>query len=286
MKRIIEEKYNSIIHGDNVEVLKSFPDCCIDLTVTSPPYDDMRSYKGLIDSKSDFNGYSFDFEALAPELYRVTKDGGVLVWVVDHATVDGDETCNSFRQALFFRECGFKLHDTMIYEKNGISHPSSNRYHQVFEYMFVLSKGTPKSINIIKDRKNLWAGSTNWGKVNKHRGKNDEFVEQPKKITADYGARFNIWRFKTGGGFSAKDEIAFEHPAIFPEELARDHIKSWSNINDIVLDPFSGSGTTAKMAAMTGRKYIGVEINQEYVDLSQTRIIDYGHNTTNEFIKF
>ncbi|WP_149093412.1 DNA-methyltransferase [Paenibacillus terrae] len=226
----------------------------IDLTVTSPPYDNLRSY----------NGYSFDFEMVARELYRVTKQGGVVVWVVGDATVKGSETLTSFRQALFFKDIGFNVHDTMIYEKAGLAFPDSNRYYQMFEYMFILSKGAPKTFNAIKDRVNRSAGRIVNGKERNHAG---TFSEKSGvgNVTKPLGTRFNIWKIpnmKRGVG----------HPAPFPEQLAYDHIVSWSNPGDMVFDPFGGSGTTAKMCALSGRLYISVDISEEYCEIARKRV--------------
>jgi|SRR3990167_1447940 len=253
---------NKIIQGDALLKLRELPDESVDLTVTSPPYDNIRAYKG----------FSFDFEGIARELYRVTKEGGVVVWVVGDQTVDGSESGTSFRQALFFKEIGFRLHDTMIYEKNGTSFPDTNRYYQVFEYMFVFSKGKPKTANLLVDRKNKWPGS--WGKSSERQ--EDGILKQKKKIISnEMGIRFNIWRINGGFGFSSKDEIAYEHPAIFPEALAADHIRTWSNQGDLVLDPMCGSGTTCKMAKLLKRNYIGIEISPEYCKLAEQRIAQY-----------
>ena len=249
---------------DCVEGLKLLKDESIDLTVTSPPYDNLRKY----------NGYSFDFEPVAKELYRVTKLGGVVVWVVGDATINGSETGTSFRQALYFKECGFNLHDTMIYEKSGCSLPSPNRYLQHFEFMFVFSKGKPKTYNLICDRENRFE---RWGKTKKVREKDGSFTIRETKPFNKYGRRYNIWKYVTGGqGNTATDSIAHRHPAIFPEQLARDHIISWSNEGDIVLDPFSGSGTTHKMALLNNRRFIGFEISQEYIDIETQRLKDCG----------
>jgi site-specific DNA-methyltransferase (adenine-specific) len=244
-----------MIHNEDcLETMARLEPGSIDLTVTSPPYDNLRLY----------NGYSFDFEAVAKELYRITKDGGVVVWVVGDATVDGSETGTSFRQALFFKEIGFNLHDTMIYQKHNFSNPSSNRYHQIFEYMFVLSKGKPKTFNALKDRPNVEAGKIgSWGK-NTSRQVDGTMVERKRKVNTEFGMRYNIWRIKT--------EMKPLHPAPFPEELARDHVLSWSNPGDVVYDPFMGSGTTAKVAIETDRKYLGSEISSEYWEIAQKRI--------------
>ena len=247
--------------GDCLEVMKTLPSGSIDLTVTSPPYDNLRTY----------NGYTFDFENIAKELYRVTKDGGVVVWVVGDATINGSETGTSFRQALYFKDIGFNLHDTMIYQKNNFANPSSNRYHQIFEFMFVLSKGKPKTFNPIKDRKNVCAGESNWG-INKARQKDGSFKERPKKIVSEYGMRYNIWEYMTSKGFATKDNLAYSHPAIFPEKLAHDHIISWSNENDTVLDCFMGSGTTGKVAKQLNRNFIGIEISSQYLEIAKERI--------------
>lgn len=269
---MLDDFINKVTCGNNVELCKQLPDNCIDLIVTSPPYDQIRNYNKKLDDSVLYNGYSFPFDDLASELYRITKDGGVIVWVVGDGTDEnGSETGTSFRQALKFKELGFNLHDTMIYEKNGCSFPSKNKYYQVFEYMFVFSKGKPKTCNLLKDRKNKWAGVGNWGKKTS-RGKDDDLIETKEHITPDYGVRFNIWRYNTGAGFTTKDDDAFQHPAIFPEKLAEDHILSWSNANDLVLDPFMGSGTTGKMSNIHGRKWIGMDLNQKYCDIAKERI--------------
>lgn len=251
---------DKIYNCDCLVGLQNLPDDCIDLTVTSPPYDNLRTY----------NGYSFDFENIARELFRVTKPGGVVVWVVGDATVKGSETGTSFKQALYFKKIGFNLHDTMIYEKAGCSLPSPNRYLQCFEYMFIFSKGKPKTYNLICDRKNKFE---RWGKTKKVREKDGSFTIRETKPFREYGRRYNIWRYVAGGqGNSSSDENTFRHPAVFPEKLSEDHILSWSNPGDIVLDPFMGSGTTAKMAILNNRHYIGYEISGEYCDIANKRL--------------
>lgn len=257
---------NQIYLEDNLETLSKMSDDYYDMVITSPPYDDIRKY----------NGFSFDIDALAPELYRTTKKGGVVVWVVNDQVIKGSESGTSFRQALKFMDAGFLLHDTMIYEKNSSSYPSSvksNRYTQIFEYMFVFSKGKPKTSNLICDKPNKWAGHTNWGKNTKRIGENEQLVEVGNiKPVPDFSPRNNIWRYVNGGGFASKDKIAHKHPAIFPEELVRDHLMTWTKEGDLVYDPFIGSGTVAKMCILLGRDYIGSEISQEYVDICNERI--------------
>lgn len=245
---------NKIYCQDNVEGMRMLDNECIDLTVTSPPYDNLRQY----------NGYSFDFENVAKELYRVTKQGGVVVWVVGDATIKGSETGTSFRQALCFMECGFKLHDTMIYIKNGgINRGSLKAYQQKFEYMFVFAKGEIRCVNLIRDRKNKYVED----RIKQVRQKNGTYKPHHFK-TSEYGVRYNYWIYDTG---KHNGEV-FNHPAQFPLSLAKDHIISWSNPCDTILDPFMGSGTTALAALQLGRKYIGFEISQEYVDIANKRI--------------
>lgn len=240
---------NKIYNIDCLQGLKLIEDNSVDLTVTSPPYDDLRNYKG----------YSFDFENIAKELYRVTKTGGILVWIVGDATYKGSESGTSFRQALYFKECGFNLHDTMIYEKNSSSFPAartSKRYTQIFEYMFVFCKGKIRNdISLLCDKPNKWAGHTNWG--NNTQYDKDGNLKQTNNIkpVPEFSLRNNIWKYSVG--FNDKTG----HPAVFPEKLAEDHILSWSKENDVVLDPFMGSGTTAKMSILNNRNYIGFEIS-------------------------
>lgn len=247
----------SLFVGDNVEILqREVQDESVQLTVTSPPYDNLRTY----------NGFSWDFPALARELYRVTKPGGVIVWVVADATVNGSETGTSFRQALGFMDVGFNLHDTMIWNKQAFSAVGAlqTRYAPVFEYMFVFTKGKLSTFNPIKDHPNKYAGVVMGGTI-----RNADGTMKAKssigKIVGKFGQRFNVWelpqlRENTG------------HPAAFPSALARDHILSWSNPGDIVLDPFLGSGTTGKMAAQLGRFFIGCDISPEYVEMARARM--------------
>jgi site-specific DNA-methyltransferase (adenine-specific) len=267
----IDNLVNKIIWDDSEKALKKFPNNYIDLTITSPPYDDIREYKG----------YHFDnltLHNIIVELYRITKVGGIIVWVVGDSTINGSESGTSFRQALKFMEIGFKLHDTMIYEKNTSSFPAKrngNRYTQIFEYMFIFSKDKPKTANLICDKPNKWAGHTNWGK-NTNRLKSGELKETTDiKPVPDFSPRNNIWKYNIGKGFNSSDKESHQHPAIFPEQLAEDHILSWSNEGDIVLDPFSGSGTTCKMAKKNKRNYIGIDISEEYCKLAEIILNKY-----------
>jgi len=257
---------NRIYLEDNLETLRKTENDFFDMVITSPPYDGIRKY----------NGFSFDIDKMSKELFRTIKKGGVVVWVVNDQVKNGSETGNSFRQALKFMDAGFNLHDTMIYEKNSSTYPASqksNRYTQIFEYMFVFSKGKPKTSNLICDKKNKWAGHTNWGKNTKRLGDNEQLIEiENIKPVPDFSPRNNIWRYVNGGGFASKDKIAHKHPAIFPEELVQDHLLSWSNKGDLVYDPFMGSGTVAKMCILLNRNYIGSEISKDYVDISLERI--------------
>jgi len=248
---------NKIIRGDCLEVMKTLEDNSIDLTVTSPPYDNLR----------DYNGYSFDFEGIAKELFRVTKEGGVVVWVVGDATIKGSETGTSFKQALYFKEIGFNLHDTMIYRKANPMPVKHNRYLPCFEYMFVFSKGIPKTINLIEED-TLATGKEKYTGTQQENGKFTAYGKHRnlKRI------KYNVWDIKVGSNQTTKDKIAFQHPAIFPEKLAEDHILSWSNEGDIVLDPMAGSGTTLKMAKKNNRNYIGIEISEEYIEIIKERL--------------
>ena len=252
---------NTIIHGDCLRVMKDIPDSFIDLTVTSPPYDNLRTY----------NGFVFDFEGIAQELYRVTKPGGVVVWVVGDATIKGSETGTSFRQALYFKEIGFNLHDTMIYEKENPMPLSHNRYEQHFEYMFIFGRNKPRSFNPIL-RTNKDFGKRKGGTF-RHEGKSTQ-AKHLNNTTKRTSIKGNIWSYSVGKGGSTSDQVAFVHPAIFPEQLAEDHIISWSNPGDIVLDPMCGSGTTCKMAVKTDRQYIGIDISEEYCEIARKRTSD------------
>ncbi len=247
-----------------LETMSRMPDGFVSLTVTSPPYDNLRSY----------NGYEFDFEPIARELYRVTKKGGVVVWVVGDATINGSETGTSFRQALYFKEIGFNLHDTMIWHREAMP-LSHNRYEQHFEYMFIFAKNAPVAFRGLRCpsrnagvSKAIAYHSASTADVGKLGGKAGKIV-----TTYDEKLRGNVWSMLVGGGRA--DAIAFQHPATFPEQLVKDHILSWSNENDIIYDPFMGSGTTAKAAHQLKRNWIGSEISSEYVDLANKRLEPY-----------
>jgi len=254
----IEHLLGKVHNCDCLEFMKQLPDNCIDLVVTSPPYDNLRTY----------NGFVFDFEAIAKQLHRVTKDGGVVVWVVADATINGSETGTSFKQALFFKECGFNLHDTMIWKKQTFTDTGSLRvrYGGVFEYMFVLSKGAIKTFNPLKDRVNKLPGKKKHGTVRQPDGSVKPQSSLGKSY-GEYGQRFNVWEINT----EVSNSNRF-HPAQFSEQIANDHIVSWSNVGDVVYDPFMGSGTTAKMAIRNSRKFIGTEISAEYCEIANKRI--------------
>lgn len=233
----------------------------VDLVVTSPPYDNMREYSG-----NTFN----EFEKIAKSLYRIIKEGGIVVWVVGDQTIKGNETGTSFKHALFFKDVGFNLFDTMIYLKPPRGAVGNNNtYWQTFEYMFILSKGIPKTINLILDRENKDARK---GDNGTKRLSNGELKNLKRGGYSKKGRRTNVWMYRIGKGHSTKDTIAHEHPAIFPEKLAADHIKSWSNKGDIIYDPFMGSGTTGKMAKELGRHYIGSDISEHYCAIARQRI--------------
>lgn len=255
--------------GDNVKQLQDHvQDLSIHLTVTSPPYDALRDYKG----------HGWDFDALLVELTRVTCEGGVVMWNVADQTVNGSETGTSFRQALKFIDAGWRLHDTMIYEKGNFSNPSSNRYHQIFEYMFVFSKGKPRVFNPIKDKPNTGMNTPDHARLstfgkNTVRKKDGSMAERgTRKVYQDFGMRTNIWRMKTAGQERPCQAVA--HPAKMPTSMAHDHILSWSNPGDVILDPFAGSGTTGIEALKLGRQFVGMEIAQEYYDLMTKELAD------------
>ena len=248
---------NRLHQGDCISIMAEMDAESVDMTLTSPPYDDLRTY----------NGYHFDFETIAKQLYRITKQGGVVVWVVGDKIKNSNRSLTSFRQGLYFQEIGFQMHDVMIYQKKNTPFFRSNAYTNAYEFMFVLSKGKPKTFNPLKTpttRQGMElmasgkSSNGNYDKVLKPRNKE-------KVLT-------NIWAYAVGLGGTTNDRIAFEHPAIFPEKLAEDHILSWTNPNDLVFDPMCGSGTTGKMALLNNRKFIGVDISQDYIDIAKERI--------------
>lgn len=261
IKPYLKTENGVLFHGDNVEVLRTFDKDSINLIVTSPPYFDLRKYEG----------YSWDFEALAKELLRVTKPGGIVVWIVNDKTKDFNQSGSSFRQALYFQDIGFNLYDTLFWIKNNpitIAKDTATYYIPATEYMFILSKGRPKTINLLNDRRNITAGNK-LGKNSKHRHGTGK-----EGVCNEYGRRTNCWTYNTAINKT-------EHPAVFPEKLARDLIISWSNKDDIVFDPFAGSGTVPKEAEKLHRKWIGIEISEKYCGIIKKRL--YNTEPTFEF---
>jgi len=249
----------TLLVGDNVRTMRQFQADSIALTVTSPPYDALRTYEG----------FEWNFEEVAHELFRITKNGGVCVWIVGDATVGGSETGSSFKQALYFMQCGFNLHDTMIWLKPHFANPSNNRCHQVFEYMFVFSKGKPATFNQLRDVPVKYGKPVGKSSLRKVDGSIENGVASGS--TEAFGGRSNVWKINTVGQEQFGKKQA--HPAAFSEQLALDHILSWSNVGDLVFDPFLGSGTTGVSAMRAGRYFVGCDISDKYVrEIAEPRI--------------
>ena len=255
-----------LYQGDCLEVMDKLikEGVKVDLTVTSPPYDDLRNYNNSL-------VWNFDiFKQVANGLYKITKDGGVVVWVVGDSVKKGTKTLKCFEQALYFKSIGFKIYDVIIYEKTSPSPPHKNRYFNSFEYQFILSKNKPNTVNLLKDRPNKCA-DTSSGRMT--RRELDGTLTNKKSIKiGKFGVRTNIWSYDVGNNKTTTDKFAFKHPAMFPEKLAQDHILSWSNENDLIFDPFMGANTTGKMALLNNRRFIGIEKVEEYFEISKKRI--------------
>jgi DNA modification methylase len=257
IKPFYQDSAVTIFHGDCREILPGLGK--VDLVLTSPPYDDLRNYGGFV----------FDFETTAQMLSNKILEGGIIVWIVGDSVVSGSETGNSFKQALYFKEQGLRLHDTMIYWKNGFAFPEQNRYAQNFEYMFVFSQGSPKTTNIFKVPTNQ--ENRVKSKSSCYRTKEGTTIPMQYEIGKDNRNKENIWIYEVGFMKSAKEKYIFEHPAIFPERLAKDHIYSWTNERETVLDPYMGSGTTLRAAKDLNRKAIGIEIEEKYCEIAALR---------------
>ena len=248
----------NLMQGDCLERMKEIESNSIDLTVTSPPYDNLRSYNG-----NNKQWGEHVWKSVLNDLYRVTDEGGIVVWIVQDKCIKGGESGTSFRQALHSIDCGFKLYDTMIWNKPSPQAPTEGRYYDVFEYMFIFSKGKPKTLNLIKDRKNKSAGMVSNKETRSCR--EDRKIKNEKRVVAEYSRRFNVWDVSRGSNKT-------KHPAVFPEKLVNDHIISWSNVGDVVFDPFMGSGTTGVAAKNLNRKFIGIELDEVYFNIAKKRI--------------
>lgn len=264
MTRIIKKDndlLNKLFVSDSVEFMKKYmKDESVDLIVTSPPYDDLRLY----------NGYKFNFEDMANEIFRVMKRGGVVVWVVGDKIKNGNRSLTSFKQALYFQSIGFNVHDSMIYAKKNTPFMRSNAYTNAYEHMFVFSKGKPNTFNPIREPTTRH-GMEMLVANKKADAKNNKVLKELKKEKT----KNNIWYYAVGLGGTTNDKEAFGHPAMYPEQLAQDHILSWSNEGDVVFDPMCGAGTTCKMAMLNNRNYIGVDVSEEYIEIAQKRIDKY-----------
>jgi hypothetical protein len=258
---IDQSSTNQLVHGDCVELMAALPDGLVAATVTSPPYDNMR----------DYGRHDFAFEPIADQLFRITMPGGVLVLVVRDQYVDGAETGSSARQLLYFQQLGFTAHATMIMVSSGQRRPHGVRYVPAHQFAFVLSKGRPRAVNLIQDVPNRHAGAVHRAFFRQRDGSFGRPFSEPRPIRM-FGFRTNIWHYNVGRWHTTKDEFAFDHPALMPEAMAEDHIISWSLPNDLVFDPMAGAGTTLKMALMNGRRYLGFEIHQPYVEIAERRL--------------
>ena len=251
------KKLNRFIVGDAVRVLnETMPAAFVDLVVTSPPYENLR----------DYNGYAFNAAEMFAALYRVTKPGGVCVWVVGDK-IDGGRSLVSFEHAFAARDCGFTAHDVMIYQKKNTPFMRSNAYTNCYEFMLVLAKGPPKTFNPLKEP----TKRSGWESAVYNKGPDAVNRKTPVRLNKEK-VKTNVWQYAVGLGGSTRDKIAFQHPAIFPEKLARDHVLSWSNPGDVVLDPMCGSGTTCKMADHLGRRWLGIDMSEAYIQLARKRL--------------
>lgn len=259
---------NSLACCECVDGMRALPPASIPLTITSPPYDQTFEYGGhLWDHEK--------FMLVARELWRVAMQGGVVSWVVRDQIADGDQSASSFRQALFFKGLGFRLHNTIIIEKQIIRGISRVRYGVAPEFAFVFSKGRPRTINLIEDKENKFGGRHMRFST---RSRDGTKCKTAKALIRPFGVRGNVWRYTTGSRVTAKEDYAYDHPALMPERLAHDLIVSWSRPGDLVLDPFGGAGTTAKMALLGHRRYLSMEAHRPYHDLAVRRMAD-AHET-------
>ena len=256
-------KNGTFVLGDCLEVMKTIPDNYFDMIITSPPYDNLRNYTNDLE-------WTFEsFKKIAKELFRVCKEGASLVWIVNDEKIKGCESLTSFKQCIEFVNIGFNLNDSMIWNKGGFSAVGAlkTQYAPVFEFMFVFCKGKLKTFNPLKDRENKHKGKL----IQKTKRQIDGTTIKGKSyISSDFGQRFNVWEIAP-----QRQKGDDKHPAPFPINLIEDHVKSWSNENDMILDCFAGSGTTAIACENTNRKWVCIEISEKYANLAVDRILKH-----------
>ena len=260
---------NQIYNEDCLETMGRMEDGLCDLILTSPPYDNLRRYgQERTNHKRLKGGMSFDFESIAKEMTRVLKPGGVIMWNVQDQTINMSRTGSSMRQALYFMdECGLNFWDHLIWYKTGTPFPSPHRYRSVWENMFIFSKGKPNTFNPILKRNKTAGQVRNSRKFRDHKG---DFVEgfQGTPIR-EFGNEDNVWYIANGANKSYKNKLSVNHPAVMTDEIARRHILTWTNENDIIYDPFLGASTTTRVARDNNRQWIGSEIHTPYYELSK-----------------
>lgn len=252
---------NKIHHFDAVVGLRLLPADCIDLTLTSPPYDWIRDYNGTFDPAK------FPFVRIAEELYRITAPGGVVLWITRDQQQDCCESGTSAKQMLYFKNIGFNV-QTMIVDSISARH-RRYCYGMPPQFCFVLSKGRPKAFHPIRDKPNTepgriksWSARNRDGRIRK--GK-------PKEIPK-YGRRSHIWLYPTGFGLVSDDPLPRNAPAPMVETVAGDLMLSYSNPGDLILDPMAGLGTTGKVAVKLNRQFIGFERVRKYCDVANDRV--------------
>ena len=260
-EKFLSEHINSIICGDSAEVLKNFPDNSIDMVVTSPPYDGLR----------DYNGFSLDLHKIGKEIYRVLKDGGIAVMVIQDATKDFAKSLTSFRTIVDWCDnVGFRLFETVIYHKNGTEGAWwKQRFRVDHEYMPIFMKGKkPQYFN----KEPLKIPSKHGGKVmsgSGNRRTDGTLSETVRRPINTMKCRGTVWDYLMAGD---KNPLKRKHPAVFPDKIPYDCIQCFCPEGGLVLDPFIGCGSTAVMAKVLGRNYIGIDISREYCDLAEERI--------------
>ncbi len=265
------EFQNRLLAGDCRELLPHFPDESVALVVTSPPYADSR--------KSVYGGVHPDnyvewFAPIGHELLRVIKSDGSFVLNIKEKVVDGERHTYVLELILALKKQGWKWTDEYIWHKRNCA-PGKwpNRFRDSWERCLHFSK----SKSFVMNQEAVMVPTGDWAKSRLKNLSQTDQTRDASRVGSGFGKNVSNWvgrdmAYPTNVLHLATQCSNKSHAAAFPRELPAWFIKLFSNVGDLVLDPFAGSGTTLLAARELGRDYCGIELKPEYVALAQANL--------------